>query len=80
MALLEPYGFAALTKAMQNYKLIMRDKNIDIILNNKCPNCNIELETTHISDVPSGDVLVSAHIEYCSQCLYLSNSDIKLSK
>lgn len=41
MALLEPYGFAALTKAMQNYKLIMRDKNIDIILNNKCPNCNI---------------------------------------
>jgi len=47
----------------------MKDKN-------ECPNCKIELETGYVSDVNSGDVLVSIYFEYCSECLYRGNCEI----
>ena len=47
---------------------------------NLCPDCNIKLEQSHVSDVDSGDVLLSAWVEYCPECLYINSSDVKLSK
>lgn len=46
----------------------------------KCPNCNIDFERAHISDAYAGDILMSVWVEYCPECLYQHDSDIKLSK
>jgi hypothetical protein len=46
----------------------------------KCPNCELELEWTGISDVYSGDVLMTASCMYCTECLYVEAENIKLSK
>ena len=45
----------------------------------KCPNCNIEFSHANIVDIPAGDILITVDIEYCSQCLYIENSEITLS-
>lgn len=42
----------------------------------ECPNCKIELKTGYISDVPSGDVLLSAYFEYCKECMYRGHIEI----
>jgi hypothetical protein len=46
----------------------------------KCPNCNIELDFAHIGDAYSGDVLLTASCNYCPECLYITNEYIRLSK
>ena len=46
----------------------------------QCPNCNLELELSHIGDQYAGDVLMTASCNYCPECLYITNEKIKLSK
>lgn len=46
----------------------------------KCKNCDIEFEWAGLSDIDSGDVLISADIEYCPECLCINYSNVKLSK
>lgn len=48
--------------------------------NQKCPNCNIELEWTGVSDCYSGDVLVTVTCKYCPECLYVTDESVRLSK
>jgi predicted nucleic acid-binding Zn-ribbon protein len=45
-----------------------------------CHNCKIELETDSNSDIQSGDILISTWVEYCPECLYVNNWDVKISK
>jgi hypothetical protein len=46
----------------------------------KCPNCDVELEFTHIGDAYSGDVLMTTSCSYCPECLYVTDEYIRLSK
>jgi Zn-finger nucleic acid-binding protein len=46
----------------------------------KCPNCDIELDSASLSDIDAGDVLISVTVEYCPDCLYVSYSQASLSK
>ena len=44
----------------------------------KC--CSAEIGYAHVSDQWAGDVLLSARVEYCTECLYVIESRIDLSK
>ena len=47
---------------------------------NLCPNYNIKFEQAYVSDVDSGDVLLSSWVEYCPECLYVNSYNVSVSE
>lgn len=47
---------------------------------NLCPNCKVPFQWTRVTDVNSGDVLITASVDYCPKCLYVYSGEITISR